>query len=118
MCGVAFGTRTHLRYIAAYEISRSLEPQFARVLPVFHVFTGCDTVSCFGEREKKTALEAWKSYPDVTSAFLTLSHSPSTVSDKYMKHLERFVVLLYDRSSSKMTINNARKQLFIQRGEP
>ena len=113
---VAFGTGTHLRYIATHEIFRSLGPQVSKALPVFHAFTGCDTVSCFGGRGKKTALETWKSYPDVTHAFLTLAQAPSEVSDACMEQLERFVVLLYDRTSSKMEVNDARKQLFAQKG--
>ena len=34
-------------------------------LPVFHAFTGCDTVSAFRNKGKKTARETWKMY-DVT----------------------------------------------------
>ena len=113
---VAFGTGTHLRYIAAHEISRKLGSQVSKALPVFHAFTGCDTVSSFGGRGKKTALEAWKSYPEVTTAFLTLAHNPSEVSNRCMEHLERFVVLLYDRTSGKTAVNEARKQMFAQKG--
>ena len=40
---VAFGAGTHLRYIAAHEISRSLNPEVSIALPVFHAFTGCNT---------------------------------------------------------------------------
>ena len=113
---VAFGTGTHLRKIAAQEMSRKLGPQVSKVLPVFHAFTGCDMVSCFGSKEKRTALEAWKSYPDVANAFLSIAHEPSEVRNKCMEHLERFVVLLYDRTSSKTSVNDARKQLFALKG--
>ena len=50
---VAFGRGYHLRYFAAHEISRKLGPQISEALPVFHAFTGYDTVSCFGEEEKR-----------------------------------------------------------------
>ena len=33
-----------------------------------------------------------------------------------MINIERLIVLLYDRASSKMTVNEARKQLFAQKG--
>ena len=33
-----------------------------------------------------------------------------------MKPLERFVILLYDRTSSLESVNQARKQLFTQKG--
>ena len=113
---VAFGTGNNFRYIATHEIATKLGPEVSKALPVFHAFTGCDTVSCFGGRGKKTALEAWKSYPDVTDAFLALAHKPLEVSSTCVEHLERFVVLMYDRTSSKTSVNDARKQLFAQKG--
>ena len=113
---VAFGTGNNFRYIAAHEIATKLGPEVSKALPVFHAFAGCDTVSCFGGRGKKTALEAWKSYLDVTDAFLALAHKPLEVSSRCVEHLERFVVLMYDRTSSKTSVNDARKQLFAQKG--
>ncbi|KAK3737278.1 hypothetical protein QZH41_007347 [Actinostola sp. cb2023] len=113
---LAFGTGLHLHYLAVHEISRSLGLEMSEALPVFHAFTGCDTVSCFGGRGKKTALAAWKSYPEVTNAFLSLAHSPTEVSLECMAHLERFVILLYDRTSTKREVNEARKQLFAEKG--
>ena len=113
---VAFGTWNNFQYIAAHEIATKLGPEVSKTLPVFHAFTGCDTESCFGGRGKKTALEAWKSYPDVTVTFLALAHKPLEVSSRCVEHLERFVVLMYDRTSSKTSVNDARKQLFAQKG--
>ena len=47
VCGVAMDTGSHFRYIAAHEISNNLGSGMSKALPVFHAFTGCDTVSCF-----------------------------------------------------------------------
>ena len=113
---VAFGTGNHFQYIVAHEIATKLGPEVSKALPVFHAFTGCDTVSFFGGREKKTALEAWKSYPDVTNAFLALAYKPLEVSSRCVKHLEHFVVLMYGRTSSKTSVNDERKKLFAQKG--
>ena len=66
-------------------------------------------MSCFGGRGKKTALEAWKSYPDVTDVFLALAYKPLEVSNRCVEHLDRFVVLMYDQTSSKTLVNDARK---------
>ena len=52
---IAFGTGTSLRYLAVREIASRLGPEKARSLPVFHAFSGCDTVSCFSRKGKKTA---------------------------------------------------------------
>ncbi len=76
---IAMGTGSDLRYIAAHEISNSLGLDMSKSLPVFHAFTGCDTVSCFAGRGKKTALTAWKSYPAVTDAFVQLVTTPAPV---------------------------------------
>lgn len=53
---VAFGTGKHLRYIPAHSIATALGDEKARALPMFHAFTGCDTVSSFAGREKKNCI--------------------------------------------------------------
>ena len=112
----ALGTGTKTRYIAAHDIARCLGPEMSKILHVFHAFTGCVTVSCFAGRGKKTALAIWKSYPAITGAFMELAATPIRVSEECFSHLERFVVLLYDRTSTKVHVNDARKQLFSQKG--
>ena len=54
-------------------------------------------------------------YEEATSAFLELSYSPEDVSEECLKKLQRFVVLLYDCTSTKMQVYEARKQLFAQK---
>ena len=89
----------------------------SKSLPVCNAFTGCDTVSCFAGRGKKTAFTVWKSHPAVPDAFLQLSTTPTPlVSEVCMIYLERFVILWYDRTSNKANVNEARKQLFAQKG--
>ena len=114
---VRFGTGAHLRYIAAHDISSKLKPQFPKALPFFHAFTGCDTVSCFYGKGKKTAKDRWKSFPEVTSTFLSLGNKPPVVDNSCMATLECFVVLLYDRTSAQSAVNGARKQLFVKKGK-
>ncbi|KAG0723068.1 hypothetical protein GWK47_043326 [Chionoecetes opilio] len=53
---IAFGAGKSFRFIAAHEIAKALGPDRCVALPMFHAFTGCDTVSCFGVRGKKTAM--------------------------------------------------------------
>ncbi len=114
---VAFGAGKSFRFLAAHEIARALGPDRCVALPMFHAFTGCDTVSSFGGRGKKTAWDTWNAYGDVTPAFCALVAGPSSQSiEEWMGPLERFVVLLYDRTSSQECVNGARKQLFTQKG--
>lgn len=114
---VAFGTGVNLRYIPAHSIARTLGQERSKALPAFHAFTGCDTVSCFAGRGKKTAMEAWKACPEVTSAFLSLSSPIAQITDGTMELIQRFVILMYDRTSDKTKVNDARKALFSKKGK-
>ena len=66
---------------------------------------------------EKSAWEAWKSFPDATQTFVKLSAEPVEV-EPFLPVLQRFVVLLYDRSNSKTTVNALRKHLFTKKGRP
>lgn len=54
---IALAVGWSFRYIVVHEIAECLN------LPGFHAFTGCDIVSSFAGRGKKTAWEMWKSFP-------------------------------------------------------
>ena len=69
---IAFGTGKNFRYLVIYKMARALGPDRCIALPMFHAFTGCDAVSSFGGRGKKTAWDTWKTYKDVTAAFCAL----------------------------------------------
>ena len=96
---VAFATGKNFRFLAGHEMAVALGPNKCRGLPFFHALTGCDTVSSFGGRGKKTAWETWKAcdeVTDVTAAFCALAATPNlSIVDDYMDALERFVILLY-----------------------
>ena len=72
-------------------------------------------VSAFAGRGKKTAWMTWKPFPEVTAAFSELLSMPSEVSNESMLLLEQFVVLMYDRTSECLKVNDSRKQLFTQK---
>ena len=116
---VAFGTGRNLRYLASHELSKALGQDRSLALPFFHAFSGCDTVSSFVGHGKKSAWNTWSSFPDVTKAFLELSSQPDPAQvTQCLPLLERFVVLLYDRTSNMTAVNAARKQLFSKKGRP
>ena len=79
----------------------ALGPERCIALPFVHAFSGCDTVSSFAGRGKKTVWEIWKVFNEVTPAFCTLASNPypSSIGD-HLEVLERFVVLLYNRTST------------------
>ena len=94
----------NFRFLAAHEMDQALGPSKCQGLPFFRAFTGCDNVSSFGGRGKKTAWETWKAFDqinEVTAAFCALSTTPKPhIIDQWMDALEHFSVLPYDRTSS------------------
>ena len=77
-----------------------------------HAISGCDTVSAFYGIGKKTAWAVWRSMPQLTPTCLRLSRAPTQISPDEMEQIERYVVLLYQRTSAISHVNETRKQLF------
>ena len=74
-------------------------------------------MSCFSGRGKRTAWDTWNAYGNVTPAFCALVARPTPQSiQEWLAPLELFVILLCDHTSSQNYVNEARKQLFTQRG--
>jgi len=82
---------------------------------MFHALTGCDTVSAFVGHGKKSAWATWNSLPELTNALLTLAHAPTELPEESMHTIGRFVILLYDRTSTCTDINKARRKLFAKK---
>ena len=65
---------------------------------------------------KKTAWETWKVFPEVSDAFLEMTNIlGGEMSDVCVIQLECFAVLMYDRTSECLEVNEARNQVFIQK---
>ncbi|KAG7160431.1 hypothetical protein Hamer_G001677 [Homarus americanus] len=112
---LTFGTGKNRRYLAAHQIAKALGPEKSRALPVFHAITNCDMVSAFAGHSKKAAWATWNAFPEVTTAFLSLASTPSELPDGVLSTLERFIVLLYDRTSTCCDVNVLRKKLFSRK---
>ncbi|KAJ3599931.1 hypothetical protein NHX12_033885 [Muraenolepis orangiensis] len=67
---VAFGTDKYYTYHHINTIFHTLGKDRSTALPVFHCYTGCDTTSAFCRKGKRSAWDAWNSYPEVTQAFV------------------------------------------------
>ena len=55
-------------------------------LPAIYSFTGSDIISSFFGKGKKSAWEAWKSFSDVTCAFLHMASHPHALMTIEMNH--------------------------------
>ena len=109
---LTFGTGKSFRYLAAHQIAASLRPEMSHVLPIVHALTGCDTVSSFPGHRKKTAWATRKSWPELTDALLILADGPKEILDDVMNISERFVILLFDRTSTCTKVDQAKRKLF------
>ena len=97
---VSFGTGTNHKILPTHRYASALGPVRSRSLPIFHELTGSDTTSFFARHRRKTAWNTWETYPEVTRAFVELASGPSSITDETLATIERFIVLMYDRTST------------------
>jgi len=112
---IAFGTGKGFQYLAAHEVAAGLGPDKAQALPMFRSLTGCDTVSSFASHGKKTVWAVWNVLPELSRALLKLSSAPSDIPEEVLHTIERFVTLLYGRTSTCTDIDKACKKLFARK---
>jgi len=112
---VAFGQGQHLKWIAVHDLQNSIGPEKSKGILFFHAFTGCDVVSGFRGKGKKSAWQTWDVCPEASDVFIKLSQYPPTVDDDDLKTLEKFVVTMYDRSSTATGVDDARLDLFARK---
>ena len=81
---------------------------------MFHTFSGCDTVSFFNGKGKKSLWKTWNVYPEITTTFINLLSESSSLINELPK-FERFVILTYDKTSSQTAVNRCRLRLFANK---
>lgn len=113
-----FGQGQSLRWIGIHNLYSSVGEEKAKGMLFFHAFTGCDVDSAFRNKGKKTAWQTWDIFPEATAVFSKLSHLPPTIEEDEMRILERFVILMYDRSSTVDSVDDARLDLFARKLRP
>ncbi|VDI80019.1 Hypothetical predicted protein [Mytilus galloprovincialis] len=114
---MAFGVGINFRFIPVHEIALFMGPSKSNALLFFNAFSGCDQVSSFSNRGKKTAWDTWLSFNAVTEDFKLLSDKPNEdCVNEAVLNIERFVVLMYDRTSECLGVDAARKDLFTRKG--
>ena len=115
---VTFGHGQSLRWIGVHDLYNHVGPEKTKGILFFHAFTGCDTVSAFRNKGKKTAWQTWDVFPEASPIFAKLSQYPPILDDGDLEILERFVVLMYDRSSTVASVDEARFDMFARKQRP
>ena len=113
---ISYNTEAVHEYVPIHDLVSSLGPTKSLALPFFHTFTGYDTVTVFLGKGKARAWQTWKVFDEATAIFAQLSQTPSSVTDHVLKILEKFVIILYDRTSADVKVNDARRHLFACKG--
>ena len=114
---ITFGKGKDMRWLPIHTIVAKLGPR-SKALPFFHAFTGCDTVSAFVGKGKKTAWQAWNVYDNATETFRSLSKPCDSLTEQDIDVIEEFVVIMYDRSSISTKVNETRLDLFARKQRP
>ena len=92
---IAFGQGAHSRWIPIHDIVSTIGPERSSGLPFFHAFSGCDVVSAFRGKAKKSVWQTWNVCDEVSGTLTKLSHWPTTVDDDDdLQMLVRFVVIM------------------------
>ena len=95
-----------------HELTTTLAPERSSGILFFHAFTGCDIVSAFRGKGKRSAWQTWDVCSEASDVITKLSSYPTHVEEEDTGRLEKFVVTMYDRSSSTDTVDDARLELF------
>lgn len=112
---VTFGQGVKMFWIPVHELVESIGPSRSSGMTFFHAFTGCDVVSAFRGKGRKSAWQTWEVFDEVSSTFTKLSQIPLALDDSDLRMLEKFVVTMYDRSSTSTTVDDARLDLFARK---
>ena len=103
-----------MKWIPIHDIVSAIGPEKTSGILYFHAFTGCDVVSAFHGKGKKSAWHTWNVCNDASTVFKTLGkYSP--MGDEDIEHLEKFVIAMYDRSSTATCVNDAWLELFARK---
>ena len=95
-----------------------LGQQLCQALPFFHALSGCDTTSAFKSIGKKKGFQTLKLHRASVSTFAELFNNPFqhiTEDSNVFKIIQRFVILMYARSSDYSDVNAAKMDMFFNK---
>ena len=105
-------TQKRSRAVSVSQICQTLGTEVCRILPSLHAMTGCDSVSSFAGKGKKSALDIVMADAEQRAHISTIGDNLPPKDDDLRK-AERFICALYgDESSS--NVNSTRYRLFCR----
>lgn len=106
------GTKDRRRIIDIKAVALKLGDDITQSLIGLHAFSGCDFVSSFSGKGKKTHYQLLKKSGDCRTAMKMLGQTFST-SDTLLKHCQIYTCLLYGDSGA--DVNKLRFKLFVSK---
>ena len=91
--------------------STSLGTKRSQALPMLHAISGCDTTSAFWGKGKTSFWQAWMAFKEVTDTLVYLASHPFEPLDSNCENFRK-IVLVYDKTSTSLSINQTRRELF------
>ena len=68
---LSFGVGRHFRYTPAVQPTKVQKILALQTIePILYAVTGCDTVSSFAGKQKKTVFDAWQVNPEMTHVMM------------------------------------------------
>ena len=104
--------------VSLKDLTERLGQATCQALPFLHAFTGSDTTSAFKNIGKKKGYDILTSYEDALEIFSAMFMNPFqhlNVEMNEFKIMQRFVILMYSKSSEFTMVNAARQEMFFQK---
>ena len=98
-------------WLSVHAYTKILREEIWKTVLFWYAFVGCDAVSQFLGKGKKTAWNTWGRFLETTETFIRLL-CVSTLSESNIKIKENLVVLMYEASCTHTWVNGCRKYLF------
>lgn len=114
------GQSKNRRFIPVHAIATAMGEEKAAALRGFHAFSGCDQVSFFATKGKKSHWRTWQALPQTTEAFKILGEVHDRVPEHVHQLLQDYVARLFasQQELSQMVgpvcLHNVRRTLFDQ----
>ena len=103
------GKRERLRYVNMGNLSTILTPEHCKALLGLHALSGCDSVSAFYSKGKKTFFKLLKNNPEYCAPLKSLGEA-FEVDVSTRRSIETFICRLYGEETN--SINEARYKIF------
>jgi hypothetical protein len=112
---IEFGQGQNVRWIPVHDVCSAIGQEKSEGILFFHAFSGCDSVSGFKGKGKRSFWQTWNICPDVSNVFRKLSIYPPVHNEQDLAVIEMFIVSLYDRSSLVASVDEARFHMFARK---